>query len=551
MKGVFFTRLLLSFIKQLIIKRGELKLKIKKRYLLLMILMASILAFAACSKDDNENSADEPDDNFNKEDYPIVDEPITLEIMGKKSPVQPEWGEMGFFQEMEDLTNIEFKYRTSSDDDFTQNKQLSFSSMDLPDLYYGAELTSGEVVDYGSQGLLVPLEDLIEDYAPNIQKLLDDNPDLRASITTPDEHIYALPALDQAPTSKTPILWLNGPWLEELDMDRPSTIDEFYDMLKAFQDEDPGNVGDVIPMTVNEPSDLRVGLLPNFGIVQDDGIFEDDGEVKFAYVQDEFREYLEFLNKLYNEKLLDNDMFSHSYEQFIAKGERTGIFSTWPIVMVGFEDDQDALKYPMLPPMTSSVNDELQTIEYSEYYRGRAAITSENEHPAATMRWLDYLYTEEGTLLSRLGIEGKTYEWNEDDQWILLNEEGLSTTETNAKHAPGVGTSVPMVLSDEFYAKEGGNPAILDIYDWAEEELISHAKMPYPQVYFTVEEQTEISALKPDIESYFDQMEAKFITGAESIDEKWDEFVETLHDLDIDRLVEIHQDAYDRWEEEQ
>jgi len=528
-------------------------MKKKKSLLVLFITLSLLLVISACSKDDesnNTNDEGEVSENFNKEGYPIVDESVTLEIMGEKSPIQPEWGEMGFFEEMEELTNINFKYRTSTDEDFTQNKQLAFQTLDLPDLFYGANLTTSEVVDYGSQGLLIPLEDLIENYAPNLNKLLDEHPELRASITTPDGHIYALPALDQAPTSKTPILWLNGPWLEELGMDRPETIDEFYDMLIAFKEEQPGGVEDVIPITANEASDLRVGILPSFGIVQDDGIFEEDGEVKFAYVQDEYKEYLKFLNKLYDEKLLDNELFSQTYEQFVAKGERTGVFTTWPIVMVGFEDPQEALNYPMLPPMTSEFNDEPLTIEYSEYFRGRAAITKDNEHPEATMRWLDYLYSEEGTLLSRLGIEGETYEWNDDDQWVLLAEEGLSTTETNAKHAPGVGTAVPMSLTTEFYEREGDNPAILEIYEWAEEELIPHAKIPYPQVYFTIEEQEEISTIKPDLDSYFEQMEARFITGEESIDEKWDEFVETLESLDFERLVEIHQDAYDRWLEE-
>src|SRR5690625_4943959 len=122
-------------------------------------------------------------------------------------------------------------------------------------------------------------------------------------------------------------------------------------MLIAFKEEQPGGVEDVIPITANEASDLRVGILPSFGIVQYDGIFEENGEVKFAYVQDEFKEYMKFLNKLYAEKLLDNEMFSHSWEQFIAKGDRLGIYSTWPIVQVGFEDPAEALNYPVLPPM--------------------------------------------------------------------------------------------------------------------------------------------------------------------------------------------------------
>ena len=150
-----------------------------------------------------------------------------------------------------------------------------------------------------------------------------------------------------------------------------------------------------------------------------------------------------------------------------------------------------------------------------------------------------------------MGIEDETYEWNEDGQWVLLSQDGLSTTETNAKHAPGVGTNVPMNLTAEFFEQEGGNPTILTIYEWVQEELIPYARVPFPLVYYTEEEQERINAVKPDIDSYFEQMEAKFITGAESIDETWDEYVSTLEDLGIGDIVEVNQAAYDRWADAQ
>jgi len=449
---------------------------------------------------------------------------------------------------MNDKTNIEFNFRTAADEDYDTKKQLAFGSMELPDLFYGGELTTDEVVRYGSQELLIPLENLIDKYAPNFKKLMDEHPDLEPSITTPDGHIYALPGLDLSTQSKTPIMWLNGEWMEKLGADIPETMEEFHDLLKRFKEEDPGGVGDVIPLTANDPADLRVGLLPNFGIVQSDGIYEENGDVAYAYIQDEFKQYLIYLHKLYEEELLDNEMFSHTWEQFIAKGDKLGVFSTWPIVQVGFEDPTEALNYPILPPMTSVTNDELLTIEMPEVRRGRAAITSENEHPAATMRWLDFMYSEEGSILSRLGIEGETFEWNDDKtKWTLLSKDGLSTTETNAQDAPGVGTNVPMVIG-EFMEKED-NPTIQEINENLAETLLPHAKLPYPLVYFKEEEEERMNVIKPDLENYFEQMEAKFITGAEPIEEGWDEYVSTLKDLGVEELVEIHQEAYNRWKE--
>ena len=457
--------------------------------------------------------------SFNETGYPIFNEKITLEMMGRRSPIQPKWEDMGFFQEMEKKTNISFKFRTSAGDDYTQAKQLAFASLDLPDLFYGGELTPMEEADYGAQGLLIPLEDLIEKYAPNFKKLMEEDPTIRPSITAPDGHIYALPGIDQNITSKTPIMWLNGKWMEALGAEKPKTMDEFYELLVAFQEKDPGNVGEVIPITANDPADLRLGLLPNFGIVQNDGIYEDNGVVKFAWIQPEFKEYLKFMHRLYDEKLLDNQMFSHTWEQFVAKGNRVGVLSTWPIVQVGFHDVTEALNYPVLAPMTSATNDKKLVVGMHEIRRGRAAITSKNPYPEATMRWIDHAYSEEGTILSRLGIEGETFIWNEEGQWILLAHEGLSSTQTNAKHAPGVGTNVPMNLTREFFAKEGGNPTILAIYEWVLEELVPYAKVPYPLVYFNEEELDTINMLKMDIDTYFQQMEAKFITGAESIDQ--------------------------------
>mgnify|MGYP001949586437 CR=1 FL=1 len=173
-------------------------------------------------------------------------------------------------------------------------------------------------------------------------------------------------------------MWLNGKWMEALGAEKPKTMDEFYELLVAFKEKDPGNVGDVIPITANDPADLRLGLLPNFGIVQDDGIYEDNGVVKFAWIQPEFKEYLKFMHRLYDEKLLDNQMFSHTWEQFVAKGNRVGVLSTWPIVQVGFHDVTEALNYPVLPPMTSATNDKKLVVGMHEIRRGRAAITSKN-----------------------------------------------------------------------------------------------------------------------------------------------------------------------------
>lgn len=516
----------------------------------LLLLLLAVVVLAGCQKNGETPGAQDPD-LFNETGYPIVNEPIKLKMMGQSSPLQPGWGEMGFFQEMKELTNIDFEFITANSDSYTQRKQLSFSSLELPDVFFAGQFTANEEVDYGSQGLLIPLEELIEAYAPNLQKIMEKYPDLKASITAPDGHIYTLPGIDDLSHSMAPLAWMNGYWLNELNADRPGTIDEFYQLLKRFKEEDPNGNGqpDEIPLSASSVAELRLNILPAFGINQSDGIMVEQDQVKYAFIQDGYKEYLQFLNQLYQEGLLDPQIFSHTWEQYVAKGaeNRVGVFPTWPIVMIGFSDVTEAAKYPLLPALTSHMNDEKIVTQVSEVKRGRFAITKNNQYPEATMRWVDYLYSEEGSILARLGVEGKNWEWTDDSKsaWQLLAPEGMNTTQANAQDAPGAGSSVPMVINKEFFLKED-NPTIHTIAGWVEDEYLPHAEIPYPQVYLTLEEQQRVNTLRPDINTALEQMEARFLSGAESFD-NWEKYIQTMSSLGVEEIQEIYQAAYDRW----
>ena len=101
------------------------------------------------------------------------------------------------------------------------------------------------ILDYGTQGVLVPLEDMIPTYAPNVALLMQQKPAFKSLITAPDGHIYALATGAAAPWSD--ISWhlhINNDWLERLGLEMPTTTDEFYEVLLAFKNSDPNGNGD-------------------------------------------------------------------------------------------------------------------------------------------------------------------------------------------------------------------------------------------------------------------------------------------------------------------
>src|SRR5699024_12738884 len=106
------------------------------------------------------------------------------------------------------------------------------------------------LLKYGSQEMMLPLNDVIDEHAPNLTELMETDPSIRKAITYPDGNIYSMPALIEEEflslrLSARP--WINEEWLEELDMDMPETTDEFYEYLKAVKELDPAGNGDTVP----------------------------------------------------------------------------------------------------------------------------------------------------------------------------------------------------------------------------------------------------------------------------------------------------------------
>ncbi|GAB2540853.1 extracellular solute-binding protein [Gracilibacillus alcaliphilus] len=533
----------------------------KVYYLLFSLVLCSVLA--ACNSntssesDQQESGSSESAANVNKEGFPIVDEEITLSMIAPGTGME-DWDKMETLQEYSEMTNIHFNYDTPPMADFQTKLNLAFASGDIADIIFAAgstDFTPGMEVDYGQQGVLVPLEDLIAEYAPNIQKMLDDNPDIAKSITTVDGHIYSLPRVSQgdfgAVWYRGP-MWYNGKWLDELGVEElPKTIDEFYDLLVRFRDEDPNGNGeaDEIPLIDVQMNSTRLWLLAAFGL-KEWGIDEVDGEVRYTPITENYKEYLTFMNKLYDEKLLDQETFAQSDEQKKAKGQdnRVGVFPDYFSYFTTGETEEEAMNNPMFHPLTSEWSEEPVLPLNPGISRATFSITNNNEHPEASIRWIDYFYSEEGHQFLNMGPEGVMWEYGDNGEIIEFDtpSEFDSSEDWRGTITPDYGISTP-TLSQPIEGKE-----VTEFTEFVQEETdekyTPYGEVPFPLVYLTQEEQEELNAIAVDLQSYVEQAEAKFITGVEPMS-NWDAYVTTIENMNVERYIEIYQAAYDRWAE--
>src|SRR5690625_4293292 len=143
---------------------------------------------------------------------------------------------------------------------------------EYPDAFHSVGFNAQEIAKYGEQGIFVPIDDLLEEYAPNLTQLMEENPSIRSALTMPDGHIYSFPTLYD-PEFKSVLsgwkLWINKDFLDALDIDEPKTLEEFYDYLVAVKENNPtGNgEGNEVPLQASGDSRLIKLFAGSFGLM--------------------------------------------------------------------------------------------------------------------------------------------------------------------------------------------------------------------------------------------------------------------------------------------
>ncbi|WJH32675.1 extracellular solute-binding protein [Paenibacillus sp. CC-CFT747] len=510
----------------------------------LSTLVVSGMSLTACSTNKEEkpsSTADAATNGISANGFPIVKEPIKLKMFTRIAPTNGPFKDMPVFQEYEKKSNIQVEFLEAPTDGFNEKKNLLFASNELPDALYRSGLTPLEAIRYGSAGQLIPLEKLIDTYAPNLKKLMDTYPEIRSAITTPEGHIYAIPGIVTVGSARTDKKWMNQAWLKKLNLKEPETTDDLYEVLKAFRDKDPNGNGkpDEIPMTARNGLSIVPIMGGSFGLDFQLGynINLENDKVNIWMGNDRNKELLMYLNKLYSEKLLDQELFSQKEAQYLAKQGtgNTGFFfdqTNNPMLDTKVND-----QYIGIAPLKGPHGDRLQLAAPVPRDFGAFAITSVNKHPEATMRWIDYFFGDEGSTLLRFGRQGENYELRDG---IPYYTDAFLATGNQSKITPYAGGGAPHLISEKV-ASYINPPQVQE----AQKKLDPYMpKIRYAAPMFDEQTAQKINVLRNDIDKYYEEQSTKFIAGALSFD-KWDEFQSTLKKMKIDELQKLYQDAYD------
>ena len=521
-------------------------------------LLASV-ALTSCSAESNAPQTDQSSDyGFAETGLPIVSKPLTLNIAGEKASLAPDYNDMSLVQGWEKDTQIEIEWNLLAPEVYSEKRNLLLASNDLPDAFFNSKFTDQEIVRYGSDGTLIPLEDLIEKYAPNLTSVFESRPELKAAVTASDGHIYALPNAEELGLASVPFFWsINKSWLDDLGLPVPTTIDEYHDALLAFKTNDPNGNGkaDEIPLSfINNWWCADIGdLFAALGGIADnaDHRIVRDGEVIYTAADKRYSEAISTLHQWYEEGLIDPESFTQDDKTYLAKGKTEtpvlGSYVWWETEEVVGVDRAD--EYVLLPVLEGVEGRLVGRSNLADFGRNAFAITSANKTPAATMRWADRLYEPTMSAQVSFGPIGETLE--ENSEGILQQAtlaDGVNAGELRQKVAPGSGA--PHVLTrEDFESVIAPEPRALQRLQSLETNYLPYAEPEnYPAVFFSVDELTELNTIEPDIKALVEQKRAEWIVSG-GVDEEWDSYVSQLNAMGLPRLIEIYQAGLDRFHE--
>lgn len=528
--------------------------KMKKWVGVLLVLALSASLFTGCAKDSTDAGDVEKNDTVTEEEEVVSSEPIEVSMfLPSRLPEAIYTPDTLTFKKLAEELNINLSIESVVQSEAKQKFGVIVATGDLPDVMAGP---LGDVNTFGLSGAFMPLDDLINEYAPNIKKYLVENKDALAQCVASDGKIYGIPMLSAIRTAMG--YNLRQDWLDELNMEVPVTIDDWYKVLTAFKNTDlNGNgVGDITPLILDRTwENYFMNFADAWGVElngNNDYWMIKDGKAVFAPILPETKEYLATMAKWYKEGLIDAEFITREdTNNYHILNNKAGATCYWTGYIAGQNSNAEVLandpdtNWQVVQPPVLVEGQEGKTFSQQSPIVGFSwAISSSAENAVDIIKMFDYVYSDEGSLLFNFGIEGDSYEIVDGQPQYtdkVTNSEGGRVTWLRAN---GLQALIGMRQMPEYEAASCATEDVKkQLFDYVENDYFYPIN---PTLTLTEAEQDIYDVKMSSIKTYVDEELLKFFIGSRPMEE-FDAFVARVNELGIEEMTILKSQAYDRY----
>lgn len=407
-----------------------------------------------------------------------------------------------------------------------------------------------------NDGVIIDLDDVMANNAPNFSKLMADHPDIDKRVKTINGSYYCFPFLRglESPniTQFSAGMILRKDVLDELGLEMPETIDEWETTLRAFK-----KAGFEAPfVTRNEwMKDVWSPGFDNWG-----DFYVEDGTVKNGLIEASRKDFISKMHDWYEEGLIDRDWLvadKASNQTYFTTGKSAAVYAPFgqglgQYTQVMNEENPEITQEDIrcTVPVTSVKGQNAKFSKMNDIYDKSgvsAAISTQCENIEAAAWLLDWMFSEEGNLCCNFGIEGVTYEMKDGKpvytDVIMRNPDGLSVANALAAYTRASTSGVCVQDEDyieQYYEQDNQKEAL---------ELSMKTDMGehfFPPTSVAEEDSEQYADIMNNVKTLADEMEAQFIAGTVPMDE-WDAYQEQLKKFGIEDAIAMMQTAYDNY----
>ena len=502
----------------------------------------------------------------------LADEPETLTILIDEDTLIIDYKENKMTKYIEENCNVNLEFVLLPATDPAQKLQLMINSGEkLPDVIcYNLNLSTAFA--YAQAGAIVPMEDLYEKYSVKLKAAVEANPELMLleQVTAADGHMYGMPKYMGSLNNNTKYrYWINYKWLENLNMEMPTTTEEFYEVLKAFKEKDPNGNGEADEIPLMSATNITTkdawwrAIMNMYLYVPNIPQSVKDGKVFYYAATDEYREGLKFIRKLIDEGLVDPMTFTADKTQFTAliNGETNVVGMTMDMIPYGNANTPRIAEFTGLEPFTG-VDGVKRTTFAPSLPVVSAMITSSCEDPEAAFRFLDLLYRQDMSIINHWGEEGKHWARAEETDVSPYANMGYEASFREIEPLWGTVQNIMWYQTGpyarEYFIASGrvlpDNPlttgARAATIQWAYTPCYPAEGEYIPRFIYTEEESDEISLTLTDLSTYIATARTNFMMNAEGMDiysdECWNAYLAQLDTIGLQEVLPILQEVYDR-----
>ena len=488
--------------------------------------------------------------------YPVGDGTQTLTYWYCYPPFVPNFlddvSDKEIYRAIDEAAGVDIQVVGYSLVNASEQFQLMIASGDYTDIIYSfGSNYSGSIEGAIEDDIIIDLAPYMEEYAPDYTNYLLSDEEVNLAVHTDAGYVPAFAGINDEGRSVSGGLIIRTDFLDAVGLEMPRTYDGMEEVLKAFRDE----LDLEIPYWSN-PSGYVIEMTGGYGV----GIsfYVDDGVVKYGAYEDGFRDYMEMMNRWYDEGLLYHDFASQSStQQFpesdLVNNNKVGIWYNSLNEMSQYTNETSTdpnftISGLYVPAQNEGDTTHFSTISDKVQVNSGNFISSTCEDVELAMAWCNYWYTDEGTLLANYGIEGESWEYDADG-----NPQFTDLIVNNPDMAFDITISVYCEFNGGGYyvlnAKTDGN--YTDVQLEARSHWLENADTicNYPgYAALNADESAIYGERIGDIDTYLDEAVLKFITGAEELnDENWAAYKEALDSFGLQDCIEVYQSAYDRY----